>query len=104
VAFGRPWDDPSGMVLPVATLVLAVTPYVSRIVRATLLEVLDSDYVELARLKGIPEQVVEPSQRVAHLHAELVLRKRATVEPVLRRSRSPRPDRCGDPVLPESAV
>ncbi len=40
------------------TLVLAVSPYVSRIVRATLLEVLDSDYVELARLKGIPETVV----------------------------------------------
>jgi peptide/nickel transport system permease protein len=55
---GSPWDDPEGMVLPVATLVLAVTPYVSRIVRATLLEVLDSDYVELARLKGIPEPVV----------------------------------------------
>jgi peptide/nickel transport system permease protein len=53
-----PWDNPEGMVLPVATLVLAVTPYVSRIVRATLLEVLDSDYVELARLKGIPEPVV----------------------------------------------
>ena len=55
---GSPWDEPKGMVLPVATLVLAVTPYVSRIVRATLLEVLDSDYVELARLKGIPEPVV----------------------------------------------
>jgi peptide/nickel transport system permease protein len=55
---GSPWDNPKGMVLPVATLVLAVTPYVSRIVRATLLEVLDSDYVELARLKGIPEPVV----------------------------------------------
>ena len=55
---GHPWDSPKGMVLPVATLVLAVTPYVSRIVRATLLEVLDSDYVELARLKGIPESVV----------------------------------------------
>ncbi|WP_148575202.1 ABC transporter permease [Nocardioides caldifontis] len=54
----RPWDSPEGMVLPVATLVVAVTPYVSRIVRATLLEVLDSDYVELARLKGIPEPVV----------------------------------------------
>ena len=53
-----PWDEPKGMVLPVATLVVAVTPYVSRIVRATLLEVLDSDYVELARLKGIPEPVV----------------------------------------------
>lgn len=55
---GHPWDEPKGMVLPVATLVLAVTPYVSRIVRATLLEVLDSDYVELARLKGVPEPVV----------------------------------------------
>ncbi|NUR06573.1 MAG: ABC transporter permease [Nocardioidaceae bacterium] len=55
---GHPWDDPKTMVLPIATLVLAVSPYVSRIVRATLLEVLDSDYVELARLKGIPERVV----------------------------------------------
>jgi peptide/nickel transport system permease protein len=55
---GSPWDEPKSMVLPVLTLVIAVTPYVSRIVRATLLEVLDSDYVELARLKGIPEPVV----------------------------------------------
>jgi peptide/nickel transport system permease protein len=55
---GRPWDNPEGMVLPVLTLVLAVTPHVSRIVRASLLEVLDSDYVELARLKGVPEPVV----------------------------------------------
>jgi peptide/nickel transport system permease protein len=54
----RPWDQPTSMVLPVLTLVLAVAPYVSRIVRSTLLEVLDSDYVELARLKGIPERVV----------------------------------------------
>jgi len=55
---GHPWDTPKTMVLPVATLVLAVAPYVSRILRSTLLEVLDSDYVELARLKGIPETVV----------------------------------------------
>ena len=55
---GHPWDDPKVMILPVATLVLAVSPYVARIVRSTLLEVLDSDYVELARLKGIPEKVV----------------------------------------------
>ena len=57
-AGGSPWDEPKSMILPVATLVLAVAPYVSRIVRSTLLEVLDSDYVELARLKGIPERVV----------------------------------------------
>ena len=54
----RPWSAPRTMILPLATLVLAVAPYVSRIVRSTLLEVLDSDYVELARLKGIPERVV----------------------------------------------
>jgi peptide/nickel transport system permease protein len=54
----HPWNVPKTMILPVATLVLAVAPYVSRIVRANLLEVLDSDYVELARLKGIPERVV----------------------------------------------
>ena len=55
---GHPWGAPKSMILPIATLVLAVAPYVSRIVRSTLLEVLDSDYVELARLKGIPETVV----------------------------------------------
>ncbi len=55
---GRPWDEPQSMVLPTLTLVLWVAPYVSRIVRASLLEVIDSDYVELARLKGIPEKVV----------------------------------------------
>src|SRR6476620_856116 len=43
-ATGHPWDDPKVMILPVATLVIAVAPYVSRIVRSTLLEVLDSDY------------------------------------------------------------
>lgn len=53
-----PWNNPASMLLPVATLVLAVAPYVIRIVRATLLGVLDSDYVELARLKGVPEPVV----------------------------------------------
>jgi peptide/nickel transport system permease protein len=53
-----PWHNPGSMILPVLTLVLAISPYVARIVRSTLLEVLDSDYVELARLKGIPEGVV----------------------------------------------
>jgi peptide/nickel transport system permease protein len=55
---GHPWDEPKSMVLPTLTLVLWIAPYVSRIVRASLLEVIDSDYVELARLKGIPEKVV----------------------------------------------
>ena len=54
-SLGRPeGDDPPGG----HAWCIAVAPYVSRIVRSTLLEVLDSDYVELARLKGIPETVV----------------------------------------------
>jgi peptide/nickel transport system permease protein len=42
----------------VATLVIAVAPYVSRIMRASMIEVLESDYVEMARLKGLPERTV----------------------------------------------
>ncbi|MGI8987544.1 MAG: ABC transporter permease [Nocardioidaceae bacterium] len=54
----RPWDVPEGLVLPTATLVLAVAPYVARIMRASMVEVLESDYVEMARLKGLPERTV----------------------------------------------
>jgi peptide/nickel transport system permease protein len=45
-------------VLPCLTLVIAVAPYVARIMRASMIEVLESDYVEMARLKGLPERVV----------------------------------------------
>jgi peptide/nickel transport system permease protein len=53
-----PWSDWKGLVLPVATLTLAVVPYVTRVMRASTIEVLESDYVEMARLKGIPERTV----------------------------------------------
>jgi peptide/nickel transport system permease protein len=53
-----PWQHMNEMVLPVLTLVIAVTPYVSRIMRASMVEVLESDYVEMARLKGMSEQKV----------------------------------------------
>jgi peptide/nickel transport system permease protein len=46
------------LILPTLTLVVAVTPYVSRIMRASMIEVLESDYVEMARLKGLPEREV----------------------------------------------
>jgi peptide/nickel transport system permease protein len=54
----RPWAQPVAMILPTLTLVLAVTPYVARIMRASMVEVLESDYVEMARLKGLPERLV----------------------------------------------
>ncbi len=49
------WDSPSLLVLPVATLVIVVVPYILRMMRAAMIEALESDYVEMARLKGVPE-------------------------------------------------
>lgn len=54
----QPWQSPASLVLPVATLVVSITPYLIRILRSTMVEALDSDYAELARLKGIPESRV----------------------------------------------
>jgi len=45
-------------ILPVLTLVLAVIPYVSRMLRASTVEVLESEYVMMARLKGLSESRV----------------------------------------------
>jgi peptide/nickel transport system permease protein len=54
----RPWNEPKELILPTATLVIVVSPYVARIMRASMVEVLESDYVEMARLKGMPERTV----------------------------------------------
>jgi peptide/nickel transport system permease protein len=53
-----PWTDPKGLVLPTLTLAMGAIPYISRTARASLSEVLQSDYVEMARLKGLPERTV----------------------------------------------
>jgi peptide/nickel transport system permease protein len=55
---GPVWADPKQLVLPTLTLVLAIGPYIVRMMRATMLEVLESEYVQQARLKGLPEAVV----------------------------------------------
>jgi peptide/nickel transport system permease protein len=52
------WEQPKVVVLPAATLILAVTPYISRIMRGSTIEVLESEYVTMARLKGLPERTV----------------------------------------------
>jgi peptide/nickel transport system permease protein len=54
----KAWSNPSVVVLPAATLVLAVTPYISRIMRGSMIEVLESEYVTMARLKGLSERTV----------------------------------------------
>ena len=52
------WDSPDVLVLPALTLCLVVVPYVSRVMRGSMVEVLESDYVTTARLKGLPEHRV----------------------------------------------
>jgi peptide/nickel transport system permease protein len=47
------WDEPSKMVLPVLTLTIVVVPYILRMCRGSVIEALDSDYAEVARLKGV---------------------------------------------------
>jgi len=55
--------DPLALILPMTTLVLAAAPYILQLARATMIEVLESDYVRMARLKGISEL------RVVMIHA-----------------------------------
>jgi peptide/nickel transport system permease protein len=54
----KAWSAPDTVVLPAATLILAVVPYLSRIMRGSMIEVLESEYVTMARLKGLPERQV----------------------------------------------
>src|SRR5436309_13082670 len=55
---GPVWADPKQLVLPSLTLVLAIGPPIVRMMRATMIEVLESEYVQQARLKGLPERTV----------------------------------------------
>jgi peptide/nickel transport system permease protein len=57
------WQQPRAMVLPVATLVIVIVPYIFRMTRGAMIEALESDYVELARLKGLPRR------RIVAVHA-----------------------------------
>lgn len=52
------WNALLHVVLPAASLTLALLAGIIRILRASMLEVLDQDYVRLARAKGVPERSV----------------------------------------------
>lgn len=53
-----PWSTPLILILPTVTLVISVAPYTASMMRASMIEVLESGYVEMARLKGLPERIV----------------------------------------------
>ena len=49
---------PAHYVLPVLTLAFFLMPGMMRLVRSSMLDVLGSEYVKLARIKGLPERTV----------------------------------------------
>lgn len=51
-------SGPSSYVLPVATMAFFILPGMMRLVRSSMLDVLDSEYIKLARIKGLPERVI----------------------------------------------
>jgi peptide/nickel transport system permease protein len=55
---GNPLSSPSKLVLPVVTLLLASLAAGIRMVRAGMVEVLQTEYVQAARLNGLPERRV----------------------------------------------
>ncbi len=52
------YDQLDLFILPAITLCLAVIPYISRMLRASTIEVLESEYVMMARLKGLSGNIV----------------------------------------------
>lgn len=52
------WGNLSNLVLPVITLSAPFTAYIARLIRASMLEALNQDYIRTARAKGLPERVV----------------------------------------------
>jgi peptide/nickel transport system permease protein len=49
------WNEPQLLILPAVTLIIVIVPYTMRMMRAAMVEALESDYVEMAELKGVPQ-------------------------------------------------
>jgi peptide/nickel transport system permease protein len=54
----RCWDVIKHMILPLTTMTLLSLAGITRYQRASMLEVLDQDYIRTARAKGLPERIV----------------------------------------------
>lgn len=53
-----PYAQPLYLILPAATLVLVILPFLARLIRAGMIETLESEFVTAARLRGLPERRV----------------------------------------------
>lgn len=52
------WEFVEALVLPAITLALVMSVYAVRFLRDGLIEVLDSDYIRMAQLNGLPRRVI----------------------------------------------
>ena len=52
------WQHPRVLILPVATLVAAALAPTARMIRGSVIEVLERPYVQMARLKGLSDETV----------------------------------------------
>jgi len=58
-----PWWHPAEMVLPVTTLVIGGIAYLARLVRISFIDVMNSEYIQTAQLKGLS------TRRILYRHA-----------------------------------
>ena len=65
----HPWNNAKALVLPVATLAIVIAPYIFRMVRGAMIEAMESDYVEMAELKGSQALARDARARAAELAA-----------------------------------
>lgn len=52
------WEDWRSAVLPVIALALPQAAYIARLMRGSMIEALQQDYIRTARAKGLPERIV----------------------------------------------
>lgn len=52
------WSQLDLLIFPAIVLAVAIVPYVARMLRASVIEVLESDYVRMARMKGLKEATI----------------------------------------------
>jgi peptide/nickel transport system permease protein len=52
------WDELLHIILPAVTLAFGTIAFIARIMRSSMLEVMNQDYIRTARAKGLPDRVV----------------------------------------------
>ncbi len=53
-----PWASPRSLIMPCLTLIIPGAAYLSRLIRAGFIDILDSPYIRMARLKGLSSRAI----------------------------------------------